>query len=186
MIQKQESQIYENLIDLKKKEVKVKTKCSCKNKYCRINHAKYSWSAASSDKLHCQLKALALDREKNNKHLKTHKNDRKGKTHECKNCDGEFCDMNIPKKHQELGPPLMSLHFCQQCDNSFEDEITMRQHKKKVHARNFGCQPCNMSYSNEEELINHIEEMHETNNQVDKTFFNPSLENSTGGDVEEV
>ena len=43
-----------------------------------------------------------------------------------------------------------------------------------------------MSYSNEEELINHIEEMHETNNQVDKTFFNPSLGIPTEGEVGEV
>ena len=185
-IQAQKSQLYENLINLKKKEDKIRSKCSCRNKYCSINHAKYSWSAAKSDKLHCQLKALTLEKGNiTDEHIKTHINYRKNKIFECNVCDGEFCDVIALKKHQELIHSSMS-YVCQECENVFQDEKDVRQHKKKVHVRNFGCQPCGMNYSSEGELIRHMEESHATNNQLEKTFFNPSLGISIGGEVGEV
>ena len=100
-INRQKSRIHKSLFILKKEETRDYSRCKCKRRYCKINHARYSWSATKSDQYYSQMnlieeKSLITENNQENLHNK------KPNNFWCKICDREFGNLTAFKKHNEI------------------------------------------------------------------------------------
>ena len=122
-IERQKSKLYENILDLKKKEDTEKSNCKCKSKFCRINHTKYSWTAAKSNEYLNKLKNLTSDKESYKDISVIAEN--------CDEYDTTFHEKDCQKLHNE-NEHLKELK-CQQCGNRFTDDENLKVHIQTNH-----------------------------------------------------
>ena len=101
---------------------------------------------------------------------------------ECEMCGDCFDNMESQKKHKEYDHVLPTeYHNCNICGNLLINKEKLKKHHIKEHGQNFKCQTCDEIFENDDEVINHMSMKHESRNLLESTFFNPSLEISTGG-----
>ncbi|GAB0091446.1 uncharacterized protein DMENIID0001_062950 [Sergentomyia squamirostris] len=75
----------------------------------------------------------------------------------CKFCKKKYANQSSLSRHEKQhGPDGKLLSQCRVCHEYFEDDDSMRAHKKEMHKEKIPCKYCNKSYSGEHNLKTHI------------------------------
>ena len=139
-IQKQD--IFNAILQLKKKENKENGACYSKGRFCPINHSRFRWTVTKSDSF--------LDKLNYQK-----------KMYLCHKCDIKFEDNNDAVSHMKTVHPR--IFKCKQCHKRFREEVNMKNHAENEHEVKFLCQECSKTFESNQELRSHVTTVHSNN-----------------------
>ena len=155
-LKKQKLKIFEDLYNLKTKEVKQRRICSCKRSNCRINHSRFRWTACKSDDIFDKLTS-SISTDNAGQRCESQDN--------CIMLNGLQCYPEFHKEvdvliHRKTNHHTKSSFSCEQCDKVFDKENNLWSHIDNEHKQEFICQQCDNKFVQLVDLNRHIETCH--------------------------
>ena len=135
----QKKDIFNAILQLKKKEIKENGACYSKGRFCPINHSRFRWTVAKSDSFLYKLNS-------------------QNKMFSCHKCGIKFEDNIDVVSHMKTVHPQM--FKCKQCQKRFREEVNMKNHMENEHEVKILCQECNKTFKSNQTLRSHIETVH--------------------------
>ena len=109
----QKKEIFNAILQLKKKETKENGSCYSKGRFCAINHSRFRWNLSKSDSF---LDKVNLP----------------NAIFSCHKCDKKFEDKNDIVSHIKLNHSRRSFK-CEQCHKEFGEKFNMKKHMVSEH-----------------------------------------------------